>query len=362
MEEYQVIIVGAGPAGSSCAKALKEEDLNVLIIEKEKLPRHKTCSGILFGQTQLLLEKYFGQLPPKSVYCKPEIIKAADIQEWRHEKGFFNYVWELPKNGLDFPTDYYNTWRNKFDYWLLEQSGADYIESCSLRGFSVQGDKVNVETTRKDKSHGQSNETDKAGQELACSYLIGADGGNSKVRSLLDSSWRKETPETIAFQAYYRFSDSGSIEEGNWYVFFEPEISDIICCVYHKDDLLALCVGGFKGRDMKDSMEGFKRFLSRNFKVVFAKEERVEGCVMRQGPPNLGSDRIILTGEAAGFMYLNGEGISAAIDSGYRAGKAVAEAIREGTNAADVYRERTIDLLNHVNLCLEKMHFLAVPL
>ena len=67
MEEHQVIIVGAGPAGSACAKALKEEEIDVLIIEKEKLPRHKTCSGVLFGQTQVLLKEYFGQLPPKSV-------------------------------------------------------------------------------------------------------------------------------------------------------------------------------------------------------------------------------------------------------------------------------------------------------
>ncbi|MBW1838684.1 MAG: FAD-dependent monooxygenase, partial [Deltaproteobacteria bacterium] len=71
MEEYQVIIVGSGPAGSACAKALHDEGITVLVIEKEGLPRHKICSGILFGQTQVLLKEYFGTLPPKEVYCKP---------------------------------------------------------------------------------------------------------------------------------------------------------------------------------------------------------------------------------------------------------------------------------------------------
>ncbi len=352
MEEHQVIIVGAGPAGSTCAKALIEEGIEVLIIEKELLPRHKTCSGVLFGQTQVLLQKYFGQLPPESVYCRPKIIKASDIKEWSREKGFSDYVWELPKDGQDFPTDYLNIWRNKFDHWLLMESGADFLEGCSLRGFSVEEDKVSVDVSHRDG----------ADQNLSCSYLIGADGGNSKMRRLLEPSWNKETPESTAFQAYYRFKDSGRLKEGGWHVFFEPEISDVLCCVHHKDDLLALCIGGFGGRNLKKNMDDFKGFLSENFGVIFGEQERIEGCVVRQGPPNLGRDRTILTGEAAGFMYLNGEGISAAMDSAYEAGKAVAKAIKEDADAMDIYGRQTGDILKHVGLCLENMRFLAVPM
>src|SRR3990167_5838199 len=88
-KEYQAIIVGSGPAGAACAKALKNEGVDVLVIEKDKLPRHKTCSGILFGQTQVLLDQYFGGLPPGDVYCDPKIIKAENIQEWNKERGFF---------------------------------------------------------------------------------------------------------------------------------------------------------------------------------------------------------------------------------------------------------------------------------
>ncbi len=111
---------------------------------------------------------------------------------------------------------------------------------------------------------------------------------------------------------------------------------------------------------MDNRMENFKTFLSENFNVVFGEEERVEGCVLRLSPPDLGSGRVILTGEAGGFMYLNGEGISAAIDSGYRAGKAVAKAIKENSNAMDIYEKQTVDLLRHVKLCQENMTFIAV--
>ena len=59
MKEYQVIITGGGPSGAACAKALEVEGVEALVIEKERLPRYKICSGVLFGQTQVLLEKYF---------------------------------------------------------------------------------------------------------------------------------------------------------------------------------------------------------------------------------------------------------------------------------------------------------------
>ncbi|WP_220634228.1 FAD-dependent monooxygenase [Georgfuchsia toluolica] len=37
IQEHEVIIVGSGPAGSLCAKALKQEGIDVLILEKDKL-------------------------------------------------------------------------------------------------------------------------------------------------------------------------------------------------------------------------------------------------------------------------------------------------------------------------------------
>ena len=108
MEKHQVVIVGAGPAGASCAKALHAAGIQTLIIEKESLPRHKTCSGVLFGQTQELLQQFFGSLPPEDIYCEPKTIPASQILEWKHGQGFIQYFWEIPKNGHAFPENYYN--------------------------------------------------------------------------------------------------------------------------------------------------------------------------------------------------------------------------------------------------------------
>ena len=59
------------------------------------------------------------------------------------------------------------------------------------------------------------------------------------------------------------------------------------------------------------------------------------------------------------MMYLNGEAISAAIDSGYRAGKAVAQAIKENKKAEEIYPGMLKDILDHMNICMEKIHFLT---
>ena len=44
-----VIVVGAGPAGSAAAKRCAEYGLDTLILEKRRLPRDKVCSGMIMG-------------------------------------------------------------------------------------------------------------------------------------------------------------------------------------------------------------------------------------------------------------------------------------------------------------------------
>jgi len=45
MNSYDVIIIGAGPGGSSAARLLAENNLKVLLLEKYKTPRTKACAG-----------------------------------------------------------------------------------------------------------------------------------------------------------------------------------------------------------------------------------------------------------------------------------------------------------------------------
>jgi menaquinone-9 beta-reductase len=359
MEEHQVIVVGAGPSGAACAKALSKAGIDVLIIEKEKLPRNKICSGVLFGQTQVLLDRYFGGLPPQDVYCTPREIPAEHIHEWNRDRGFLTYVWETGKDGQEFPPVYLNIWRSRFDRWLVQQSEAEVRENCSARSMTQEGAQIRLAVSRKDPETMEPGVQKDTQQELGCAYLVGADGCGSTVRGFIDAPWRGNSGDVVIYQEYCRIGSTGSLRKGHWYVFFEPSVGDILCCVHRKDDLLTLCVGGLRGRDIRAGMGVFKQFLADRFQVALGEADRVEGCAVRQLPPNLGAGRVLLTGEAAGFVYLNGEGISAAIDSGYRAGLAIAQAIKTGGDAQELYRSKTEDIMRHMELCLKNMHFLV---
>ncbi len=348
MEHHDVIIIGGGPAGAACARALTGEGMDVLVIEKQEMPRHKTCSGILFGQTQVLLEKYFGGFPPEEVYCRPRIIPASGIHEWSRKKGFVPYVWEIEKDGRSFPVEYHNIWRNLFDHWLLEQSGAPSRRNCVLRDFTTGADKTVVTVFDKNEN---------AEQQMSCSFLIGADGVNSQVRKILDPGWVGRSTIVHIFQAYYECKDVGGLADSHWTVFFEPSIGDIISSAHCKDNSLTLCVGGFQGRKLRRSMKEFKAFLADMFNVVLGDELRSEGCTMRVAPPDLGRGNVLLTGDAVGLMYLNGEGISAAIDSGFQAGLTVAEAMQSGDAVLDLYGQKAADILRHMETCLSRIHF-----
>jgi len=66
---YDVIVVGTDPTGSTAAKILAKKGLRVLLVERYKLPRYKSCSGILIQKTLDWVRLCFGRDVPPSVTC-----------------------------------------------------------------------------------------------------------------------------------------------------------------------------------------------------------------------------------------------------------------------------------------------------
>jgi flavin-dependent dehydrogenase len=149
---YDVIVIGAGPTGSSAARKLADDGYKVLIVERFKLPRNKSCSGILIKKSMDLIGSYFHEDIPKSVMCSPYDNRGMVFTNDNGQE----YKYEQP--GL-------NIWRSFFDQWLAGRAviaGAELRDETAALSYEEQGDGVIV------KLKGKTEYSEKAKIVIAC--------------------------------------------------------------------------------------------------------------------------------------------------------------------------------------------------
>ena len=304
---YDAIIIGAGPAGSSAAKELAGKGHNVLMIEKFKMPRNKSCSGILIKKSIQLIRTYFGDDVPQTVMCTPTdskgMIFTNDVgREYRYEQ-----------DGL-------NIWRSSFDYWLAQkavEAGAELRDDTTAICCEEQDGYILV------KLKGKKECTEKARMVIAC------DGAVSSIkRKLLN------TPKS--FITTYQTFNKGSIDLDHqyFYAYLQPELSEYDAWFNVKDDNL---IFGVSVKDISKIEYFYSRFIAymkQKYNAKIEKQEKSEKWIMPHiipgCPIDYGKGRVLFAGEAAGFLNPMGEGISAGLESGYAAAQAVRQADLNG--------------------------------
>jgi len=159
---YDYIIVGAGPAGASCAYLLKKKNKSVLLIDKENFPRKKVCGGVILLKTTRIIKNIYGK----------EFFNSLD----KHEiKTFSIKVKDKLVRKLNVPTGIYTIDREYFDNEILKK----YIE---LGGDFAVGKLTEVDMQSKEVLL-------EDGRSFNYKNLIGADGANSKVRKYLEPDY-----------------------------------------------------------------------------------------------------------------------------------------------------------------------------
>src|SRR3989304_3750670 len=144
---YDLIVVGAGPAGASAARTAAQHGLKTLLIEKDQVPRNKLCGG---GVTPKVLAKLDFKLPDELIECKA---KAT-----RMHVGESQYHFEADR------TIVYMTSRSKFDAFLADkavEAGAELRAPNPVYRIQITKSHVEVKTPN---------------GSFSSKILIGADG------------------------------------------------------------------------------------------------------------------------------------------------------------------------------------------
>lgn len=326
---YDVIVIGAGPAGCTAAKALAEKGFRVLLAEKCRMPRYKSCSGQLIQKSIDLVQRYFDREVPRSAMCTPTENRGMIFTSDRGKE------YRFQQEGL-------NIWRSSFDHWLAEraeEAGAEVRDGAAAIS-CTQDSKTATVTLRSGKVYTET-----------ARYLIDCEGvvGTLKRKLLLTDG---TPPYIMTFQTYNR----GRIDLDHHYfhAYLQPELSQYDAWFNVKDEMLVLGVS-VPVKDRGKIAPYYQRFIDymeKNHCLKIGQQLKTDQWLMPHilpgCPIDYGIGRVLFAGEVAGFLNPMGEGISAGLESGYCAAQAVMEHFDSMETVLPGYRERTAPLHDYM--------------
>ena len=332
-KNYDAIVVGGGPAGSSTAALLAEKGHDVLVVEKEKFPRYHVGESLMpfcyFPLERLgLIDTLMESANPRK-YC---------VQFVRQD-GFLSQPFYFFQH-FDHPSSTtWQVWRSEFDKMILDKArsnGATVLEETKAKNLIKSGDRVEGITV----------ESEELGSlELRAPIVVDASGRDCFAAH--KQKWKIRDPKLkkIALWTYYKSAkrDPG-LDEGAttvaylpnkgwfWYI---PLSGDMVSVgiVAERDYL-------FNG-STKDHEEIFQREVLNNewVKDHLAEAEqtgeyRITGEYSYRNR-YCASDGLVLAGDALGFLDpVFSSGVFLALKSGIMLADEIDLALKAGDLSA----------------------------
>ncbi|MFW6369420.1 MAG: FAD-binding protein [Myxococcota bacterium] len=334
--KYDVVIVGAGPAGATLARLLSPR-YSVLLADSREVTdskQAKVCGGLLAPDAQRALAA-LGLGLPLDILVGPQLfaVRALDLLQ-----GHMRF----------YQRHYVNIDRGAFDRWLVSLVPPQVEVCAGLRFRSARRDEGRwaVRFLRGDRI-----------EEVQAELIVGADGAASSVR-------RKLSPKAVKAKRYVALQErfSASDSEPFFSAFFDPRLTDFYGWMIPKGDQILLGAALPERADAAARFERFKDSLALRGVQIGEPLVREAALILRPGPrrsPFLAADGVALIGEAAGLISpSSAEGISYAFCSAV----ALAEALSPGLNSfSGRYRRALAGVLLKIMLKSAKAPFIFTP-
>lgn len=348
---YDVLIIGGGPAGASAASILAEYGHRVLVLEREKFPRYHVGESLIPFTYQPL--------------------ERLGLVEKMKQSGFqkkYSVVFVQPNGRASQPFYFYTrydretvaqTWqvlRSEFDEMVLNHArdkGAEVIEEITVKELLKDGERVIGVKAQK-----------KSGATVEYFAPITLDCTGKEAFAAVRNGWRLGDPmlNKVAVWTYYKGSKRGSgVDEGQTTVAYVPE-KGWFWHIPQANDMVSVGVvaeGKYLARDgVKDPKAMFEREVGQN---LWIQDQLSTG--QQTGPHYItseytfhsrhcGCEGLLLVGDA--FCFLDpvfSSGLMLALKSGVMAGDDIHEAIL----ANDFSPERFTEYAKSLRLGIENM-------
>ena len=308
---FDLIIAGAGPAGSSAAREAGKMGLDVLLIDKDRFPRYKPCGGGLSERAISYLD-----------FSLPESICERKITGARIRFG--DHVIDKHK---DYRLNVTLT-RSIFDDFLLreaQETGVHVITGQKVLDFREDSEKVEV----------------RAGNEVYRSkHLILAAGSQNKLKNRVKGRDGKDRYGVCVVTEIPAENEAIEKRLGNALEIHFGVARMGYGWIFPHDGYYSVGIGGM-AKDLSNPRKIMIDFLRRN---DFGGSYNLHGHLIPYGGMSrvIASSRVLLAGDSAGFVdSFTGEGIAYAIRSGQIAACTVAEKlVDDDMNLAGSYRQR----------------------
>jgi flavin-dependent dehydrogenase len=354
-KDYDAILIGGGPAGSTASAILAEYGHKVLVLEREKFPRYHIGESLIpftFGPLERI-----GMIPKmrKSAFVKKYSVTFVSPDGKRSQPFYF-----FTRYDKETVAQTWQVLRSEFDQLLLDnarEKGAEVREETTVNRLLYNGDTViGVEAT------------DKNGKTYEVHAPITLDCSGKEAFTSNKLGWRMRDPylNKIAVWTYYKGAKRGEgIDEGDTTVAYVPEKGWFWYIPQHNDmvSVGVVAEGKYLTRDgVRDPKDIFHREVEEN---LWIKDHLSYGKGVGQywltseysrHSRYCASPGLVLVGDAFAFLDpVFSSGVMLALKCGHLVG----ETIHEGLLANDLSPARFTKYGQQVREGVENMRKLV---